>query len=231
MTEHHGVDDDGIGDPVPKVFPPDDPAARFVFAMAMARNDIHTTLHDLLRSMKEDRQDFGYRVRLLMGHLFEATHALSRYREEFPEVRTLLSRTPPDAQAMLKTVVSVGQRAGGGELGFARDNTFHYPYPTTKYSPSSDEILRTIIAGMAGWGVSVHFDGDSREMTMTFASEAAVRLASGAPRPASEVHQLAVLTRDAALAFDGWFDLLIVAYGKSQGMEFGKPVGTPKKRD
>lgn len=49
---------DTIGDPIPNVFRPDDPAARFVVSMSMARNDIDRAFHDLIRSEKEDRQDF-----------------------------------------------------------------------------------------------------------------------------------------------------------------------------
>jgi len=67
--------DEPFGDPIPEVFPPDDPAARFVVAMSMANNDIDRALADLIRSVDEDRPDFTYRVRLLTGHLVEAIDA------------------------------------------------------------------------------------------------------------------------------------------------------------
>jgi hypothetical protein len=78
-------DEEMVGDPIPDVFDPTDPAARFVVSMSMARNDIERAFHDLMRSGDEDRQDFTYRVRLLTGHLVEALDALAFYREAFPQ--------------------------------------------------------------------------------------------------------------------------------------------------
>jgi len=86
--EEHG--EEMIGDPIPSVFPPDRSDARFVVAMAMARNDIDRALRDLIDSGAVAGQDFSYRLRLVTGHLVEAIDALGSYRQNFPEVRALL---------------------------------------------------------------------------------------------------------------------------------------------
>jgi hypothetical protein len=53
------------GDPIPEVFPPGDPTARFVVAMSTATDDLDRACRDLLASVDEDRQDFTYRLRLI----------------------------------------------------------------------------------------------------------------------------------------------------------------------
>lgn len=73
-----------IGDPIPEVFSPEDPLARFVVAMSMANNDINRAFRDLLRSADEDTPDFAYRVRVLIGYLVEAIDALQFLYRESP---------------------------------------------------------------------------------------------------------------------------------------------------
>jgi len=102
--------DAAIGDPIPDVFPPDDPLARFVVAMSMANNDIGRAFRDLLRSADDGTPDFAYRVRVIIGHLVEASDALNFYSEKLPEVRQLLKRLPTDAQQQLKIVRGTLQR-------------------------------------------------------------------------------------------------------------------------
>lgn len=130
------------GDPIPEVFPPDDPAARFVVAMGMAKNDIERALRDVLAAGKEDRPDFAYRVRISTGHLVEALESLAVYSQEFREVRALTKRVPAEGQKKLATARGTLQAVGVDALRHARDNTFHYPSPKSNYSPSSDERLR-----------------------------------------------------------------------------------------
>lgn len=76
-------------DPIPEVFPPDEPAARFVVSMAMAKNDIERAPRDVRHAVENNALDFSYRVRLSIGHLVEALDALSAYSKDFVEVRTL----------------------------------------------------------------------------------------------------------------------------------------------
>lgn len=56
-TEPGGEAGGTIGDPIPDVFSPDDPVARFVVSMSMANNDINRAFRDLLRSGDDDTPD------------------------------------------------------------------------------------------------------------------------------------------------------------------------------
>ena len=95
------VSDRNLGDPLPDVFPPDDPVARFVVSMAMASNDIERAPRDVLRAGEKDDPDFTYRIRLSVGHLVEALDALSSYSQEFGDIRSLMNRIPPPGQKNL----------------------------------------------------------------------------------------------------------------------------------
>jgi hypothetical protein len=219
-----------IGDPVPEVFSPDDPAARFVVAMSMARNDVERAFHDLVRSEDENRQDFTYRVRLVTGHLVEAIDSLGAYRGTFAEVRKLLAHVSVGGQKDLKVVSGTLQKAGQRALQDVRDNTFHYPSPDKAYSPTSDEQLRDVLALMSDRGVSFHFDGDSLETTMSFADDASLDLAMGRPTTtASEALRRSEIARDGALAFLRWVNALIEAYVKTNDLAVGDPIVTPKQ--
>ena len=69
--------DERVGDPIPDVFQPTSVQARFVVAMAIAKNDIERALRDILRAGENDDPDFTYRIRLATGHLVEALDALT----------------------------------------------------------------------------------------------------------------------------------------------------------
>jgi hypothetical protein len=220
-----------IGDPIPDVFLPHKPDARFVVAMGMARNDIDRAFRDLFRSGEADGQDCSYRLRLVIGHLVEAINALGFYRQKFPEVRTLLSRVPADAQKQLKTVSGTLQRAGPDALQDFRHNTFHYPSPDPSYSPTSDEGLRDVLTLMTDRGVSFHFDGDTLATTMSFADDAALDLAMGRGKATDkEILRRSEVARDGALAFHRWFDGLILAFVETNGLVIGQAVVTDKPK-
>lgn len=220
-----------FGDPIPDVFPPDDPDARFVVSMSMANNDIDRALADLLLSADEDRPDFTYRVRLVTGHLVEAIDALNAYSQQFEEVRKLLARVPVDTQRDLSAIRGTIQKSGPKALDTIRDNTFHYPSPRTNYSPTSDELLRDTLAGMSDRGTELHLDGDTNEITLTFADDAALGLAMGGPTVTNEeAMRIAEIARDGALAFHRWAKALVATYVDTKGHDFGEPLITEKKK-
>jgi hypothetical protein len=225
-----GDDDALFGDPIPDVFPPDEPTARFVVSMSMASNDIDRALLDLIRSVDENRQDFTYRVRLLTGHLVEAIAGLGAYSQEFPDVLALLKRMSADAQKDLKKIRGTRQRAGAKTFEAVRDNTFHYPSPDKNYSPTSDEQLRDVLAGLGNRGTEFHYDGDTNEITLTFADDAALSLAMGGGAVTdAEAVRRAKIARDGALAFHRWAKELIRTYADVSGHTFGEPRITEKK--
>jgi hypothetical protein len=235
MIDQESPDDAGpelIGDPIPSVFPPGEPDARFVVAMAMARNDIDRALRDLLHAVKHETPDFTYRVRLVTGHLVEASESLRLYRDKFEEVRKLLARVSPEGRKHLSTVSGALQNAGKGALEDVRMNTFHYPSPNPNYKPTSDEKLRDVLALMTHHGVSFHVDGDTLATTMSFADDAALDLAMGrtASLTAEEALRRSTIARDGALAFHSWFDHLIEAYIKSRCIDIGEPIWSEKSK-
>jgi hypothetical protein len=237
MTDQEQPEPDGdepemIGDPIPDVFPPDLPDARFVVAMGMARNDIERALRDLKRAVDHDAPDFTYRVRLVTGHLVEAIDSLKLYRDKFEPVRKLLARVSPEGQKQLSTVSGTLQRAGKGALEEVRINTFHYPSPDPNHGRSSDEKLRDVLALMTDRGVSFHVDGDTFATTMSFADDAALDLAMGrtANLSAEEALRRSEIARDGAFAFHSWFDRLIEAYIKSRKLNIGDPVWSDKPK-
>jgi hypothetical protein len=218
------------GDQIPEVFPPDDPAARFVVAMGMAKNDIERALRDVLAAGKDDRPDFAYRVRLSTGHLFEALDSLAAYSQEFEEVRELMKQVPAEGQKKLAAARGTVQAVGPDALRHARDNTFHYPSPKSNYTPSSDERLRDTLAAMSDRQADVHIDYDEKHVTLTFADEVALALSIGKLSPQrDEMSRQLQRTRDGALAFLAWTESLLVAYFETREVNFGEPQITPKK--
>lgn len=216
------------GDAISELFPPDNPTARLVVSMAMASNDLDRAFLDLIRSHKEDGQDFTYRVRLSVGHLVEAIDSLGAYSQAYSDVRKLLARVPAEARKDLKLVRGTLKRAGPKVLQSVRDNTFHYPSPDPKYSPTSDEQLQAALAAMGDRSAELHVDGDTNAITFTFADDLAIRLAVGAGTD-QEVFQRFEIARDGALAFSRWAKALVRKYCEVNGHSFGEPIITQKQ--
>jgi phage I-like protein len=218
------------GDSIAAVFPPDDPAARFVVAMGMAKNDIERALRDVLEAGERDRPDFSYRVRLATGHLVEALDSLNAFSQEFGEVRELTKRVSAEGQKKLTTARGTLQQVGTEALKHARDNTFHYPSPKTNYTPTSDRHLRNTLAAMSARRADVHVDYDTKHVTLTFSDEVALALSIGKYAPNEEDYARQFeRTRDGALAFIAWAERLLIAYFEATGAEFGEPEISDKK--
>jgi hypothetical protein len=217
------------GDPIPDVFPPHQATARFVVAMAMARNDIERALRDVQDALHSDRPEFSYRARLSIGHLVEALDALNAYSQQYGEVRALIGRVPSVAQEHLKVARGSLQKAGRDVLRRARDSTFHYPSPRSSYSPTSDRRLGEALAGMKDRGVEVHVDGDTMRLTLTFADDLALALALGSTVP-SELERPAQIAAEGAANFVVWVSALIATYQEANAITFGEPVSRPKPK-
>jgi hypothetical protein len=215
------------GDPIPSVFPPEDPTARFVVSMAMAKNDIERALRDVQDAIENDRPDFSYRARLSIGHLVEALAALNSYSQEYAEVRALINRLPAAAQKHLRTARSSLQRAGEDVLRRARDNTFHYPSPRSNYSPTSDAQLGEALANLSGRGVEIHLDGDTQQVTFTFADDIALALAMGSVKP-TELESRAMPAAEGAASFVVWVSALVAIYQEENDITLGEPLVKPK---
>src|SRR5262249_25824735 len=128
---------------IPEVFPPDDPVARFVVAMSMARNDIRHALSQAGHASERGNPDLrGYWVRVANGHFFEASTALDNWRR-LRKVQGFINKLPSRARDALRAVNSSRQKLGHKVLEHSRDRTFHYPYPTGRY-PTDEELADTL---------------------------------------------------------------------------------------
>ncbi len=212
------------GDPFRDLLPPDDPAARFVVSMSMARNDIERALRDVVEAGEADRPDFGYRVRLSIGHFVEALDALNTYRQQFSEVRALIARIPGPAKEHLRLARGSLQKAGKGVLEHARNHTFHYPSPDSHYDPTSDEELRQALFALVDRAGEVHYNGVTGQITLTFAEDVALAMAmSKLAGPPEEVMRRAQIARDGAINFVLWVSALVATYMDINGHYFGEP--------
>jgi hypothetical protein len=52
-----------------------------VLSMSMARSDLRYAMRQVGKANEEDRAEFGYLLRVLLGHLFDATRALKLWRQ------------------------------------------------------------------------------------------------------------------------------------------------------
>jgi hypothetical protein len=215
------------GDPIAEVFPADECVARFMVAMAMARNDIDRAQRDADRAAKLDAPDFTYRVRLTFGHLVEADDSLKGYSEKCPEINALLDQLDDAAKKALKIVRGTLQRAGPKVLEHVRHNTFHYPSPTSPWR--SDEQLQEVLAGLGEDETDIHFDGDTKAITHTYADKVGLALAlRKAADEDEDLRRQMKAARDGAAAFVFWADALLLAYLDSRGSDFGVPLITDK---
>lgn len=83
-------------DRIRDVFPADDPEARFVVAMSMARNDVKYCVQQAVRAGANDDPEFWYLVRVSYGHPIEGLEALGRWRQHNSDVQAFLRRLPQD---------------------------------------------------------------------------------------------------------------------------------------
>ena len=198
--------------------------------MSMARNDIERALRDVVKAGEADRPDFGYRVRLSIGHLVEALDALNTYRQQFSEVRALIARVPDPAKEHLRLARGSLQKAGKGVLEHARNHTFHYPSPDSHYDPTSDAELRQALVALGDRAGEVHYDGETGQITLTFAEDVALSLAmSKLAGPPDEVMRRAEIARDGAINFVLWVSALVKTYMDVNGHYFGEPVGKQER--
>src|SRR5688500_17844553 len=93
-----------------EVFPPEDPVARFVVAMAMAGNDIERAHRLAGAANTSNAPEFSGYVRWSMGFFVEAVGALEAYRRTYQAVRDFLNRLPDKGKSRLKDVGGLQHR-------------------------------------------------------------------------------------------------------------------------
>jgi hypothetical protein len=123
-----------------EVFSPDDPVARFIVAISIARNDIRHALMQAGAANDRYSPEFTYWIRIASGHFFEAEGALREWRR-VPEVQSLIAKLPSDGQEVLRTAASAVQKMGRGVLEHSRQRPSTNPLP--RAATGSTRSLRT----------------------------------------------------------------------------------------
>jgi hypothetical protein len=181
-----------------EVFPPDDPVARFMVAMAMARNDVRNAVIEAGKAADRDEQELlQYWFRVSVAHFSEAEQALRHWRQAVPQVRGFIDKMAPEALDQLRSVARNVQLIGPGVLSHSRDRTFHYPYPTGRY-PTDQELIDAL-EGLGDHEVTLVVEGDGLHR-MAFGDRVALTLALG-KYDEDRLDQQIQLARDGSIAF------------------------------
>jgi len=173
-----------MADKLSEAFPADDREALFMASMCMASNDVEGALREVEEirdGMEEDpaldaRRRWGYRIRMLNGHLWEAIVALKAWRQSEPQVAKLLRELGAEPQKSLKLVMGLADEIGTDALRGMRNHSFHYPHPGTDWSPDPVDDLADCICAEPDRGIEIEGSDDGLA-TFVFADEVAFRLA------------------------------------------------------
>jgi hypothetical protein len=217
-----------MADRLIEAFPADDREALFMVAMCMASNDVEAALREvgeIRDGMEEDptldeRRRWGYRIRMLNGHLWEAIVALKAWRQSEPQIATLLRGLGAEPQRSLKLVMGLADEIGTDALRGMRNHSFHYPHPGTDWSPDPVDDLAACIRAEADRGIEI--DGsDDGLATFLFADEVAFRLALSGHDPGLDLSVAqGRAIRDAAEAFVEVIGAAFSRYCRRRGVEF-----------
>jgi hypothetical protein len=202
-----------------EIFPPDDPLARFMLAICMARNDVRYAVFQAGAAIRQNSQELlNYWVRISNGHYFEAMLALDSWRKKEPEVRRFIKRLPDDARDALAVATRNVQTLGFRTLADSRNRTFHYPSPGGRY-PSDGELKAAMHA--FGREVTMVVEGDGY-FRLQFADQIALALALHKHDPARIEEQLQ-LARDGKIAFINFATRAWEQYREKRHLSLGEP--------
>lgn len=206
------------------VFPPDDRVALFVAAMCGACNDVEAALVEADGANPADHPDpdvthrrrHGYRIRMVMGHLYEGIIALKAWRQSEPGVQALLHKLDEEGRTALKRVVGLEQRVGADVLELVRHNSFHYAHPNPAHDSVAD-LAETIESNPE---VDAGIDlADDALATFRFADRLALGMAMAGHDPEKGEEQMRDV-RETAKAFVVLVKEVYVAYCRDRGIGF-----------
>src|SRR4051794_34277792 len=100
--------------------------------MSMARNNVRHAMEQTVAANEDGRPEFTYYPRLAMAHYFDALDALDG-RCTISAVKAFIGGLPQAGREELRKARSTRQRVGHVAIGHARDRTFHYPSPSSRY--------------------------------------------------------------------------------------------------
>jgi hypothetical protein len=205
---------------IAEVFPHDDPVARFMVAISMARNDVRHALRQVGQANDQGDPEFTYWIRVATGHFFEAELALREWRK-VRAIKDFIAKLPHDAQHELGRASSAIQNMGPGVLQHSRNRTFHYPYPASRYQ--TDEELASALQTLRDEEVTVVVESTTPGLfRLHFADHVALALALG-KYDRESLRTQAELVRDGAIGFVNFATRAWEAYIDTRGLSLGPP--------
>jgi hypothetical protein len=204
-------------------FPHNDPVARFIVAMSMARNDLRYAMELTVAANREDRAEFTYHARLAMAHFFDAIEAFESWNK-LKEIQSFVAGMPQPGRDQLKLARSNLQRVGHEAIEHTRNRTLHYPCPSSRY-PQLDGELRGALKAMGEEDVTLVVRPQDDTLgpgyyRLQFADHVALTIAMHKHEPERYRQQVADLQAGAA----GFVNFATVAwqhYMASRGLEAG----------
>lgn len=204
-----------------EAFDPDDPTARFVVSMAMARNDVLFTLIELVEANERGAPFRVWKLRVLLGYLHEALLALSQFRNEYEDVRALIRQLPTETQENLGDAVRLDSSISKKALSAGRNSVFHYPAPSKRYDESLEEVLVRAM-GDYGWApLRTNPAARKGHEFFAFADELATAVALREFSHELVEHRVEQeQVRQAAIGFANWSFALVHHHLRGSGIDF-----------
>jgi hypothetical protein len=184
----------------------------------MARNDIRHAMELMVEANEAGKPEFTYYARLAMAHYFDALDALDSWCK-VAEVKAFISRMPNEGRDQLRVARSTRQRVGHVAIAHARNRTFHYPSPASRYQTDAElaEALRRL--GDEEATLVLTSPGYYR---LHFADHVALTLAIGKHVP-GRFREDARQTQEGAAACVNFATVVWREYMGSRGLEGGLP--------
>jgi len=201
------------------VFPHDDPVARFVIAMSMARNDVRFTMQRTAAANEADEPEFTYFARLAMAHYFDALDSVDAWCR-VPQVKTFIARVPEVGRDQLRLARRNRQRVGHMAMEHTRNRTFHYPAPSTKH-PQLEAELTDVLREMGEEQVEVVLTGPGF-YRLKFADDVALAIAMGKYTP-GRFREDARLAQEGAAGLVNFATLVVQTYMADRDADTGLP--------
>jgi hypothetical protein len=208
-----------------EVFPAADPLARWVLIVCLARDDIVTSIKEIIRANEEDDGTNLHWARITAAHLYEAALMLRRSHGA-KEVRDLIACLPSprqdDLKSLLETTFLKGVLAGDRNL------TFHYPSHDTaevgKGGGDLESALRDLQDRPVELSVEYDDEGKPAHYRYRFADEVAAAFSAMRFGDTEKAMRDGIeLVQERAFAFARFADAVFAEWGKRHGLTPGQP--------
>jgi len=203
---------------IAEVFPHDDPVARFVVSISMARNDIRHALELTAEANEGSKPEFTYYARLAMAHFFDALDALDSWCK-VTEVKAFIAAMPKAGRDELRKARRTRQLVGHVAIGHARNRTLHYPSPASSHQ--TDGELAEALRGLGDEEATLVITGRGY-YRLQFADHVALTLAMRKHTP-GRFREDARQTQEGAAAYVNFATVVWRQYMRARDLEDGLP--------